>query len=103
MSRFKAPDVMRNENIGFRQHRTKLNVSSPRDEIVAFAVEMERIMQEHDAVKGDTWKTCGLGFLDGKLQEEISEYVDSPCRSSKCDELVDIANICMMLHYRRMK
>lgn len=77
--------------------------SSIRDEIQSFAIEMERVMKTHDAVKGDTWKICPMGFLQGKLHEELSEYASSPCRSGKAEELIDIANIVMMLYYRMTK
>jgi len=74
-----------------------------RNELQEFAFEMERILSLHDESKGESWRTCTIGFLEGKLHEELSEYASSPCRSGKCDELVDIANICMMLYHRRLK
>lgn len=66
-----------------------------------FARTMEAVLQKHDAVKGDTWKFCPVDFLEKKLEEETREYIDAPCRVRDPMELVDIANICMMLYNRR--
>ncbi len=67
-----------------------------RCEILEFAKEMEKIMKKHDKKKGDTWKTVSINFLKGKLIEEFDEYIVY----ENTDELVDIANICMMLWHR---
>ena len=68
-----------------------------RVEVAVFARLMEGVLEKHDGVKGDTWKYCKLGFLEGKLQEEVNEYQNS----EDPDELIDIANICMMIYNRR--
>ena len=70
-----------------------------RNAVRMFAEEMERTMQKHDPVKGDTWKTCPIEFLEEKLMDEIGEY----SLSDDADELAGIANICMMLYHRRKK
>ena len=86
-----------------------------RKNVEDFAEEMERILQQNDFKGG--WKREDLSYLDEKLLEEVAEYLTIN-RSSleiiqtfvnkiaqvkghtdKPDkELVDIANICMMLH-----
>ena len=71
-----------------------------RVEVAVFARQMEATMQEHDPIKGDTWKYCQIGFLEHKLEEEIEEYKHG---GRNPDELIDIANICMMLWNRRQK
>jgi predicted house-cleaning noncanonical NTP pyrophosphatase (MazG superfamily) len=65
-----------------------------RDEIKEFTEEMERIMSKHDEKKGDSWKVMTIYQLENKLEEEYIEYM------GKEDELVDLANICMMLYHR---
>jgi len=71
-----------------------------RNAVREFAEEMERIMQKHDPVKGDTWKTCPIEFLEEKLEDEFAEYKHgSFVRDER--ELIDIANIAMMLWYRK--
>ena len=69
-----------------------------REEIRKFAEEMERIMSENDAKKGDSWKRCDVRFLDDRLKEEFSEWDNTNKAGNK--ELVDIANFCMMLWNR---
>jgi len=77
-----------------------------RKEIKEFAEEMERVMQEHDAKKGDSWKEMSLHTLEHLLMNEVKEWNASRLghidggNHSKEKELVDIANICMMLWHR---
>lgn len=73
-----------------------------RREIMRFAEEMESIMRLHDKKKGDSYKTCEINFLRRKLAEEFSEWA-YPCiedGDTEKYEVVDIANICMMLFWR---
>jgi len=67
-----------------------------RDEILDFAKEMDKTMNRHQVSKGDSWKTCEISFLKNKLGEEYEEFIETVRPS----ELIDIANICMMLHHR---
>ena len=69
-----------------------------RPEIIDFAEKMETVMREHDEKKGDSWKKCDVKQLDNKLCEEFREWDET----NKCsnEELVDIANMCMMLWNR---
>ena len=50
--------------------------------------------------KGDSWVTCDVRFLKGKLREEIAEYYEEEGSRKSAQELVDIANVCMMLYHR---
>lgn len=68
------------------------------DKVVeVFAGYMLDVMNKHQQAKGDSWKTCNIGFLEGKLHEELAEYADSGDKR----ELIDIANVCMMLYHRK--
>jgi len=50
--------------------------------------------------KGDSWVTCDIRFPKGKLREEIAEYYGEEGSMKSAQELVDIANVCMMLYHR---
>lgn len=67
-----------------------------RNEIELFAQAMETTMSRHDKTKGDSWKWCEIEFLKDKLLEEFNELQ----KTGDKHELVDIANICMMLFIR---
>ena len=82
-----------------------------RPEIIEFTKEMERVMSENDKEKGDSWKTCDIEFLVDKLEEEIEEWKEGndyrehyalmPYNlDSHKKELVDMANVCMMIWHR---
>ena len=68
-----------------------------RKEIKEFAEEMEIVMQKHDARKGDSWKRMDLCYLNKLFQEEIVEYQKAERADVSRDELIDIANIAMMI------
>lgn len=68
-----------------------------RKEIEDFANEMERVMSMHDARKGEGWKKCDIEFLEVKRAEEHREYN----LNGNPRELVDEANVLMMLWNRR--
>lgn len=70
-----------------------------RKEIEDFANEMEQVMKRHDELKGSSWKTCDLEFLEQKRAEEHREYNST----GNPRELVDEANILMMLWNRRFE
>ena len=75
-----------------------------RDEILEFACAMEDKMAVHDAERGDNWKGMGYDFLLNRLEHEEVEYwisLGNPdFRFGDPDELLDIANFCMMLYHR---
>lgn len=80
--------------VGFVQLK---GTDAPRSEIQEFAEAMELMMRFHDPKKGDSWRHCLIGFLESKLLEEVNEYMES----KETSELLDVANICMMLYMRR--
>ena len=68
-----------------------------RDEILKFAIEMDKIMNKHQHKKGNSWKTLDIDFLKTRLVQEFNEY----CKDTNDrKELIDIANMCMMLYDR---
>lgn len=78
-----------------------------RPEILKVAEEMEKVMRKHDGNKGDSYKTCDISFLGGKIQEEYAEvekeiynFLFSSSNSLK-PELIDLCNCCMMLWNRK--
>ena len=79
-----------------------------RPEIKEFTQQMEAVMMKHDEAKGDSWKTLNLARLYDKLQEEIKEVegyyriVDMGDQTilEYSNELIDVANACMMLRSR---
>ncbi len=67
-----------------------------RKEVMRFAEDMERILRDNDYKGG--WGKCSKKYLLNKLQEEILEvYKEKYGRSFLRKELIDVANICMML------
>ena len=71
-----------------------------RDKILEFAIEMDKVMNKHQSEKGDSWEVCDVDFLKKKLVEEFNEYCED---TNQRKELLDIANICMMLYFRIIK
>jgi predicted house-cleaning noncanonical NTP pyrophosphatase (MazG superfamily) len=95
-----------------------------RKEVEKFSMEMEKVLKENDYKGG--WKDCSDEYLHNKLLEEVAEYFQAVgedavgiirdfanqliCADNEVaelkehkmldqqKELVDIANICMMLH-----
>ena len=67
--------------------------------VETFGGYMLMYMDKHQKNKGDSWKTCDIEFLEDKLQEEMAEYTRSNCEDKA--ELIDIANIAMMLWLRK--
>lgn len=75
--------------------------------VLKFAYEMERILRLNDYKGG--WEDCSFYYLKSRLVEEMGEYfradyeVDSKpeTKQKALNELVDIANFCMMLHELR--
>ena len=67
-----------------------------------FVIQMEDTLQKHSGEKGDSWNDCDMQFLIDKLEEEIKEYRDETKPLAKAEELVDVANMCMMLYHRYM-
>ena len=62
-----------------------------RDSVRKFAIEMERVLKANDYKRG--WRGETLEYLERRLKEEFHEHIFSTDK----DELVDIANFCMMI------
>ena len=75
----------------------------PRWQVKAFAEAMEGVLQDNDDKGG--WWNCPIEYLETRLLEEIEEWKQSRKSSffEGTDELIDIANFCMMLWDRSNK
>ena len=74
-----------------------------REEIRIFAEQMEKVMSEHDKEKGDSWKTMNITNLMDMLveeSEEVEEEISWDYSKRLKDEVVDLANFCMMVWNR---
>jgi len=71
----------------------KTNISG----LQAFYSEMIIKIEQKEKEKEDSWIRCDLKYLEFALSEEIKEYNESGDK----DELVDIANMCMMIYNRK--
>ena len=78
----------------------KIEIGEVRQEVLDFAVEMERILRKNDAEKGDSWKTIPLLDLEFKFNEEYEEWVVRYGNDEKRKEVTDSACVCMMLFHR---
>lgn len=73
-----------------------------RPEILAFAEAMELTMRKHDPKKGDSYKTCPMIYLGGKVQEEYQEFEEEFLKmlngvpNNLNPELVDLGICCVM-------
>ena len=65
-----------------------------------FQVEMNRVIDEHEEKKGDSWKICDIEFLIEKLDEEYTEFKKERRPFEKARELIDVANVCAFLYHR---
>ena len=68
------------------------------NDVGMLVMAMESTLKRHEKAKGDSWKTCDIKFLENKLEEEYLEWAGNKDKH----ELVDIANICMMLFNRKL-
>jgi len=76
-----------------------------RKEILSFARRMEIKMAMHDDDRGDEWKELVVNYLVRRLANEYHEFLSclatpKPDFDRVREELVDVANFCMMLHNR---
>jgi len=79
---------------------TDVKYMSTQNALNEFVMYMNNKLDENEEKKGNSWASCDLQFLLDKLDEEIQEFKDEPKPLAKAEELVDVANICMMLHHR---
>lgn len=68
--------------------------------LAEFIEKMQLVLDEHQEEKGNSWNDCNLQFLLDKLDEEIKEFKEELKPLAKAQELVDVANMCMMLYHR---
>ena len=64
---------------------------------------MELVLDKHQEAKGNSWVSCNIQFLEDKLKEEFEEYQKERKPLAKAEELVDLANIAMMLYDRHLE
>jgi len=62
-----------------------------------FASEMDRILDRHKRKGSWAPEDCNVSSLERELVTEVGEYFES----GEPDELVDIANLCMMVWSRK--
>jgi hypothetical protein len=70
-----------------------------RPEIMRFAEIMETKMAQNDEWKGDSWKDLHYKDIHERIEDEWKEYLEAEHKELKeymQDELIDIANFCMM-------
>ena len=65
-----------------------------------FTEVMRATLRINQDTKGDSWVTCDIEFLEDKLLEEIKEYLSTKKHIDRKREVIDIANVCMMLYNR---
>lgn len=72
-----------------------------RPEILSFARAMEKELRENDITQGDTWKRLKISTIESMLDDEIAELKRVKGNSQvELNDMVDIANLLMMLWYR---
>jgi len=62
--------------------------------------QCQKVFERHNALKGDSYKTCSIIFLRNKLIEECLEWLKATNTKDGKDELVDIINVALMLLWR---
>ena len=72
-----------------------------RSEVLAFAQAMETVLRKHD--DRDGWENCGLHWLFDRVKGEFKEAEEkwdeknfNGDYDSVSEELIDVANFCMM-------
>ena len=65
--------------------------------LAAFAEHMNAKIVANEPTKGDSWIITDVEILEESLRSEIQEYNDAKTEGERAEELVDIANMCMML------
>lgn len=109
----KNPQKERERQMAREQMHDFMTSDKPRPEIMAFAMKMESVMASHDPDKGDSWKTMPMRDLQDKWMEEMAEARDTILvpdlinRKTRQEiilmyqgELLDVANVCMMIWNR---
>jgi hypothetical protein len=88
-----------------QQEHPKSHSTYIRREVMAFATAMETTLRKHDNKGG--WNECGLGYLLDGVEREYKEAREAWNDVEKqkdyyrvSEELVDVANFCMMFWER---
>ena len=68
-----------------------------------FLEQMKLKLALNQEKKGDSWQSCDIQFLELKLYEELDEFYGAKTPMEKAKELVDVANVCMMLNNRYLE
>lgn len=71
--------------------------------VVDFARALERRLREHDATKGDTWRTIDTGYLESGLLDGVIEAQESnelEAYAKESDEWLDVAAYALFLWVR---
>lgn len=71
-----------------------------KDGLKKFVEQMDLKLYIREEKYGDSWTNVNIDFLEKKLLEEMNEYLAENKHGKKSCELVDIANVCMMLYNR---
>ncbi len=79
---------------------TDVRYMSTENAFDSFTMKMRNVLEENEKKKGNSWASCDLQFLLDKLDEEVKEFKEAKRPMQKAEELVDVANICMMLYHR---
>ena len=74
----------------------------PRRAVREFAEAMEGVLQANDDKGGWGEEQCPIDYLETRLLEEFAEWEKARKDTffEPVDELLDIANFCMMLYHR---
>ena len=60
-------------------------------------LDIEVMYEKHFPEKGDSWKECDVAFLEKKLVEEYSEFLNVEGDKESYKELTDLALVSLML------
>ncbi len=64
--------------------------------VLRFARAMEEVLRRNDYKDG--WDNCSDHYLNERLNEEVKEYN----KAHEPEEVIDVANFCMMIWDNRM-
>ena len=87
----------------YLQHHSSRPETSPADIIGDFITAMAEKFHRREEKRGETWRTMTVEQLRQRLLEEFVEWLEATLKGNVTDELeelVDIANQCMLLYHR---
>lgn len=80
-----------------------VKIENIREDLLQFATAMEKAMADKDEEKGNPWQNTDISYLLEGFEEELEEFVEGRKNFNIMkmqNELVDIANYCMMIRAR---